>query len=121
LNWVKNIRKSEGKKSYYMIGNGFEGNKRTASIKSLDTLLTEHESEYHYLCKVLYEFKTDGTIGSVYHIPNIARKALETFLMFRVPSGESPYSKLETLTGFDKEKRAAIYKFTNDQSHITGQ
>ncbi len=53
----------------------------------------------------------------------ISRKVLETFLLFRVPSGESPYQKLEklkTTTSFDSKKLTAIYKFTNDQSHLTG-
>ena len=39
--------------------------------------------------------------------------------MFRVPSGENSYKKMEKLD-FDEDKKTAIYKFTNDQSHITG-
>jgi hypothetical protein len=39
--------------------------------------------------------------------------------MFRVPNGKSTYQKLTTLN-FDETKKTAIYKFTNDQSHITG-
>jgi hypothetical protein len=54
----------------------------------------------------------------VYHIPNVARKVLDTFLMFRIPNWEKLYQKLEALN-FDKIKKTAIYKFTNDQSHIT--
>ncbi len=38
--------------------------------------------------------------------------------MFRVPSSDNPFQKLKTLT-FDETKKTAIYKFTNDQSHIT--
>jgi wobble nucleotide-excising tRNase len=46
----------------------------------------------------------------------------DTFLMFRVPNGKSFYKKIEELkeAGFDDQKLDAIYKFTNDQSHITG-
>ena len=39
--------------------------------------------------------------------------------MFRVPTGESSYKKMEELT-FDENKKTSIYKFTNEQSHITG-
>jgi hypothetical protein len=92
---------------------------RTAFISELDKELKDHESEYHYLFKVLYTFETDGSIASVYHIPNVARKVLDTFLMFRVPNGENSYKKMEKLV-FDEDKKTAIYKFTNDQSHITG-
>ncbi|MGH1364862.1 MAG: AAA family ATPase [Calditrichia bacterium] len=118
LNWLNRTR---GHK-YFMINNKHSatGN-REAFIAALDKELRSHESEYHYLFKVLYTFKKDGNenISSVYHLPNIARKVLDTFLMFRVPTGESPYKKLEKLT-FDEVKKTAIYKFTNDQSHITG-
>lgn len=105
---------------YYMIKNQYATTSgRTAFISELDKELKDHESEYHYLFKVLYTFKSDGSIASVYHMPNIARKVLDTFLMFRVPSGENAYQKMEKLT-FDENKKTAIYKFTNDQSHITG-
>ncbi|WKZ26080.1 MAG: AAA family ATPase [bacterium] len=122
LNWVKNIPNSAGEKSYYMIKNTDTTAGRVASISLLDKDLQDHESEYHFLFKLLYTFKSDGTIMSVYHMPNIARKALETFLMFRVPSNQSPFKKLESLNDkFDQNKLTAIYKFTNDQSHITGK
>jgi wobble nucleotide-excising tRNase len=116
LNW---LNRTSGRK-YYMIKNQYSAmNGRTALISELDKELREHESEYHYLFKVLYTFETDGSIASVYHIPNVARKVLDTFLMFRVPNGENSYKKMEKLV-FDENKKTAIYKFTNDQSHITG-
>ncbi len=116
LNW---LNRTSGRK-YYMIKNQYSAiNGRTAFISELDKELREHESEYHYLFKVLYTFETDGSIASVYHIPNVARKVLDTFLMFRVPNGENSYKKMEKLV-FDENKKTAIYKFTNDQSHITG-
>ena len=114
LPWFKRTREDK----YYMIKNQYSDN-RVAFISKLDKELKDHESEYHYLFKILYTFKTDGSIASVYHIPNIARKVLDTFLMFRVPSGENSYKKMKKLT-FDEIKKDAIHKFTNDQSHITG-
>lgn len=116
LNW---LNKTSGHQ-YYMIKNQYSTTTgRTAFISELDKELKNHESEYHYLFKVLYTFETDGSIATVYHIPNIARKVLDTFLMFRVPNGETAYKKMEKLP-FDETKKTAIYKFTNDQSHITG-
>jgi hypothetical protein len=46
----------------------------------------------------------------------------ETFLMFSVPNSKSFYTKMDELKadGYDEQKLDAIYKFTNDQSHITG-
>lgn len=122
LNWTKNI--DHGRNSnYYMIKNCYVNNIRCAYLDKMDKELCEYESEYHYLFKILNEFKSDGTIAQAYPIPNIARKVLDTFLLFRVPSGSGNYNKLEKIrntTKFDANKLTAIYKFTNDQSHITG-
>ena len=90
----------------------------------MDKELCEYESEYHYLFKVLKDLRRDqdGSIAKAYPIPNIARKVWETFLTHSVPNGKNHYQKMEALKqeGFDAQKLDAIYKFTNDQSHITG-
>jgi wobble nucleotide-excising tRNase len=120
VNWIKYSKQKAG---YYMIKNtcGASGS-RSASIDTLDKLLREHESEYHYLFKLLYTFQDDETIESVYNLPNVARKVLDTFLMFRVPSSESNYAKMEVLKPhFDQNKLTSIYKFVNHESHITGK
>ena len=42
--------------------------------------------------------------------------------MFRVPSSESNYAKMEALKPhFNQNKLTSIYKFTNHESHITGK
>jgi len=120
LNW----RKNTGGAGYYMIKNHFDGDDRRASIVEMDRELKSYESEYHYLFKRLKEMRVeqDGSIMRAYPVPNIARKVWDTFLMFRVPSGTSQYQKMEQLKkdGFDPQKLDAIYKFTNEQSHMTG-
>ena len=64
-------------------------------------MLRDHESEYHYLFKKLVEFdkdnpETDGTmLRAIYDYPNIARKLLECFLSFRVPTNATFYVRLE--------------------------
>jgi wobble nucleotide-excising tRNase len=95
-------------------------NSRDAKLLPLDSLLLEHPTEYHYLFKVLHRFKSDGTILTSYHIPNVARKVLETFLEFQVPAEKKLYKKLEAIE-FDENKKTAIYKFANDLSHRTGK
>jgi wobble nucleotide-excising tRNase len=120
LNWLKNIPNRDGRKEFYMIKNQYKDDNRIATLDVLDELLRNYESEYQYLFKVLYSFQSDGTIESVYHIPNLARKLLEYFLIIMVPNSDSFYKKMETLN-FDENKKTAIYKFTNDQSHITGK
>jgi len=119
LGWLKH-GKMKQQSEFYMVNNYFDNNIRRAKIERLDQLLKEHESEYQYLFKCLYIYKSDGTIASVYHVPNIARKVLEYFLMMMVPNSDNTYSKLEAII-FDEIKKTAIYKFTNNQSHFTGK
>jgi wobble nucleotide-excising tRNase len=121
LNWrARQIKKT----GYYMIRNHFVGDDRRASIDDMDRELKEYASEYHYLFKRLKEMRAeqDGTIMRAYPVPNMARKAWDSFLLYRVPDGRGTYAKMELLKaeGHDALKLDAIYKFTNDQSHITG-
>ena len=119
LYWLK-YHKNEKDSRFYMIKN--RGNKpRIAFISELDMELRNYETEYHYLFKVLHEFESesDGSIAQAYPIPNLARKLLETFLMFRVPNNKKIPEKLLEID-FDENKKEAILRFTNDQSHMTG-
>lgn len=123
LNWL-NYSGNHKYRRYYMIKNKLSNTgDRMAYIAKLDNELEKHESEYNYLFKILYEFDKNrdinDNIASVYHIPNIARKLMETFLMFRVPNEKSFFEKMEELN-FDGNKKNAIYKFINNSSHITG-
>lgn len=120
LNWFNSIPKNAGLKSHFMIVCAEEEAGRKAQLCKLDQLLQDHASEYQYLFKKLYTYVSDGTIESAYHIPNVARKVLETFLEYYKPSSGSLYQKLETIS-FDENKKTAIYKFANDLSHMTGK
>lgn len=121
INWFQNLPSAQKKQcSYSMVLCSETANGRAARIAPLDQLLIDHATEYHYLFKVLYTFQSDGSILSCYHVPNIARKVLETFLDFHLPSNKSLYRKLED-TSFDPHKKTAIYKFANDLSHRTGK
>lgn len=121
LNWFQNLPSALKKQcSYSMVLCAETAGGRAARIAPLDQLLIDHATEYHYLFKVLHSFQSDGTILSCYHVPNIARKVLETFLDFHLPSKKSLYQKLDE-TQFDPHKKTAIYKFTNDLSHFTGK
>ncbi|MBZ6377871.1 hypothetical protein B5C34_02690 [Pacificimonas flava] len=118
LNWVSHFRKAD--KSLYMVICTESGASRDAVLKPLDPLLRDHPTEYCYLFKLLHDFESDGTIVASYHIPNIARKVLETFLEFQRPHERTLYAQLEAVN-FDPHKKTAIYKFANDLSHFTGK
>lgn len=118
LGWLKQLKK---KSSIYMIKNSFSNNTgaRSAYLDKMDESIEKFESEYHYLFNIIYKYKSDGTIERAYTIPNIARKLLDSFLMFRVPKNVGTYQRLQELN-FDENKKSAIYNFANDLSHITG-
>lgn len=118
LNWVSHFKKAD--KSFYMVVCTETGASRDAALKPLDPLLRDHPTEYCYLFKLLNDFKSDGTIVASYHIPNVARKVLETFLEFQRPHERSLHAQLEAVD-FDPHKKTAIYKFANDLSHFTGK
>jgi wobble nucleotide-excising tRNase len=109
LNWFRGIPRKAGLTLYFMIVGAEDENGRNARLCKLDQLLQEHASEYQYLFKKLYSYKSDGMIESAYHIPNVGRKVLETFLEYYEPSSAKLYGKLEAID-FDPLKKAAIYK-----------
>jgi wobble nucleotide-excising tRNase len=124
IRWYKNlVRFRRVQAGYFMINNSFENNMRIANILELDRLLKDYNNEYHYLFKLLYIFHEQGTTGntieSVYHLPNIARKFLEHFLMILAPHKTDLYSQLEVID-FCDYKKSAIYEFVNKQSHLSG-
>lgn len=120
INWVRNVPAPKADKTFPMVLCTEASDGRSARLAPLDRLLIEHATEYHYLFKVLYTFKSDGTILGCYHVPSVARKVLETFLDFHVPSSKSLYMKLEE-ADFEPHKKTTIYKFANDLSHHTGK
>lgn len=118
LNWFESVKKAE--RQFYMLVSESSQTGRHSSLVSLDRALVDHPTEYHFLFKTLATFQGDGTIAGCYHIPNVTRKVLETFLDFHVPERKSLYAKLADVM-FDENKKTAIYKFANDLSHFTGQ
>lgn len=120
LNWLDNIKDKKNLRRNYMIICHTTAAGRSSKITELDKTLQDYPTEYHYLFKVLATFKNEGTIASCYHIPNVVRKVLETFLDFHDPAKSSLYNKIQR-ANFDPNKKAAIYKLANDLSHFTGQ
>lgn len=126
LNWVKHDRR--GAQSFYMvknelvsIKNGSEKDEmlRCASLQRLDALLENYETEYQYLFKLVHDYHSDGSIATAYMMPNVCRKLLDVFLLYRVPVKGSPFKRLERIKYSETDKRE-LYKFVNDSSHITG-
>lgn len=92
---------------------------RIASLEELDPLLTDYESEYHYLFKRVHEVATapaQAGLEGYYGVPNLARRLLESFLAFRYP-GISSFTGLMAEADYPAAQTSKITHFLHTNSH----
>lgn len=118
----KSKRKPEKRRAWFFLlqSRWHSDGIRTSHLGPLDRLLQEHESEYQYLFKRVYDeaYRVDVVeLEQHYGLPNIARRLVEAFLAFRFPdvSGEL-YARL-TRVSFDEAKKTRILRFLHTYSH----
>jgi wobble nucleotide-excising tRNase len=127
-NWFKNL-KGQNKKDvgqrparFYMLDceRAGDGDQRCSSIRPLDPLLEQFESEYHYLFARIYRGATAPALQGLednYVLPNMARRLLEAFLAFRQPGKSAElWQKLQD-TEFDESKKVRILRLLHTHSH----
>lgn len=105
---------------FYMLTSKVNDGNRSSSITRLDSLLHEYESEYHYLFSLVYtaaNSEEDLSLHQNYHLPNIARRLLESFLAFRQPSKTGELQKQLDLIDFDVVRKTRILRFLHTYSH----
>ena len=106
---------------FYMFENIIENDKRCASIVPLEKTLRNFKSEYHFLFSRLNKFITKGTLdyADFYTIGNIARRFLEIYINFKIPTTGDLKSRLdqldtETVSETEKDK---VYNLIQELSH----
>jgi wobble nucleotide-excising tRNase len=121
---VKHWYNKSAKKScsYYMTECSYQQGIRCARLLPLDPLLSDYDFEYHYLFKLVYDVasKTNspGRLESYYHLPNVARRLLESFLSFKHPKkAGTGLNDLLKETKFDDAKKSRILRFLHTHSH----
>ncbi|MEM5312332.1 AAA family ATPase [Paraburkholderia sp. JHI869] len=106
---------------FYMLAMRILDGQRNAYLRTLDPLLHEYESEYHYLFRCVKEGSeaaSPQSLAEVYGLPNIARRLLESFLAFRVPGKAGNLAQqMEELAG-DPAAKARIVRFLHTHSHM---
>ncbi len=122
-NWFQHIngnkRHEKQTVRFFQTTCSIENSQRTSRLKELDKLLTDYESEYHYLFKLVYDetVKPAGNnLGAYYPLPNIARRLLESFLAFRKPGKQNLHKRLESIN-FDATKKTRVLRFIETNSH----
>lgn len=83
FDWFKGLKKDT--KDYWIIERHKNSNKDESVIKQNGNLLTSFNSEYAYLFSLLHNFQANptDTYEFLYHLPNVARRFVETFLNFK--------------------------------------
>lgn len=93
---------------------------RTSELGYLDRLLEEHESEYQYLFKRVYQEANRNDVVELEHhygLPNVARRLLEAFLAFRFPEMSGDLQPRLDRVPFDNAKKTRILRLLNTYSH----
>ena len=125
-NWFNHLKnkKKQGVNArpgrFYMLTNNANDGNRSSSITKLDSLLHEYESEYHYLFSLVYgaaNSKEEAGLHQNYHLPNVARRLLESFLAFRQPSKSGRLEEKLNIIDFDMAKKNSILRFLHTHSH----
>ncbi len=105
---------------FFMLDHVLMGDARSSTIRWLDPLLEQYESEYHYLFARVHRASTELAPPDLEHnyvLPNIARRMLEAFLAFRLPQVSGNLWQQLKAIQFDESKKIRIYRFLNTHSH----
>ena len=122
---IHNKRNEENKKpipcEFFMIRNEVKNEERCAFIAPLDKTLREFNSEYHFLFSKLKRFVTEETddYADSYTIGNIARRFLEIYTNFKIPTTGDLKSKLDQLDSpnISQTKKDKLYRLIQESSH----
>ena len=90
-------------------------------LVNLDNLVSQYHDEYAYLFKKIYEFvKNPPSDTSEYlQYPNMARRVLEGFLTFKLPSSKTMIDKvLELENNRESSAVRSIMRLLNNHSHL---
>lgn len=118
-NWFKYEPRRD--RRFYMLQSTFINGHRNSKITKLDKLLAEHESDYHYVFKMIRKeaaIAEEGReLASYYAMPNLVRKMLDCFLAYRCPSQTSLHSKINSIKQFSLARRTRLVRFAEFHSH----
>lgn len=100
------------------------GTPRHSLLVDADDSLKNYSSEYHYIFKKLYEYRTHTTLNrdQAFLTANLARKLVESFFTFKYPKRRSDISQLmevglKDCTITTPELKEKIYRFIKKYSH----
>lgn len=129
-NWFHHLKGQNKKKveqrpaRFYTLLASVNDGERSATLVTIDPLLEEYESEYHFLFRqvhdVAYAAAPAAELAQYYGMPNIARRLIETFLAYRFPDSSGDLVKRMDRVDFDAAKKTRVLRLLNTYSHSGG-
>lgn len=118
------VRRRDGKADcccFYTVENRITSDVRRAYLAPMDATLRDFNSEYQYLFSRLKRFADQDSPGyeDLYTVGNVARRFLEIFAGFKIPTTgdlRSKVEKLPTPTVTDTQKDR-VYRLVQEHSH----
>ena len=119
--WLEGEARSRDS-SLYMLETTFEQGRRCTKLRSLDPLLRDYESDYHYLFAQIYWYvhgRGSNDLQQNYVLPNMARRLLERFFAFCRPlkSARNTLENQLEAAEVPAPMKARIIRFTHVHSH----
>ncbi len=116
-NWFKRLK---GQARFFMLDSKLLDDARNSTIRRLDPLLKQYESEYQYLIARIHQASTKSESAGQEHnyvLPNMARRMLEAFLAFRMPQSSGNLWQQLKAVQFDEAKKLRILQFLHTHAH----
>lgn len=127
--WFSGVNRNRSKKDkpencfFYRL-DAPPGSPRHSLLVDADDSLKNYGSEYHYIFKKLYEYRSHTTLNrdEAFLTANLARKLIESFFTFKYPKRRNDISQLmdvglKDCTITTPELKEKIYRFINKYSH----
>jgi len=97
--WFSKTRKNQTPQAYYIVERTKNSHKDEAVLIECNSLIQKYKSEYVYLFSLIYKFYQNptDTFENLYHLPNILRKFVETYLNFKFLSSVNIEESIDEL------------------------
>lgn len=120
----KNKGKDKPDVSFFYQLDASPGSPRSSKLVDADDSLKNYGSEYHYIFKKLFEYRSHASLNrdEAFLTANLSRKLVESFFTFKFPKRRGNISQLmdDGLKGCavtTPEVKEKIYRFINKYSH----
>lgn len=116
--WFSKTKKNQTPQAYFIIERTKNPHKDESTLIESNSLIQRYKSEYVYLFSLIYKFyqTPTETFENLYHLPNILRKFVETFLNFKFLSSVNIEESIDELIT-DPIKCERARKFMHYYSH----